>query len=159
MSFPKVKRGDDGREYIHGNNYYFSNLVNKGSTLSLVVDLLLPFLLQDGTPETNIWEIIAGDDYPDLPALFPDREVAVFSDQIRPDMSQRRKDEFKILGQTCDYTTAPLWKLSLVPSKQYFTETRCSNYVAGQLWHPKVVDVQMRGLFGIVEQILKKLEE
>ena len=155
----KVIRGDDGREYIHGNNYYFSSLVNKGSTLSLVVDLLLPSLLQDGTPETNIWEIIAGDDYADLPALFPDREVAVFSDRVRDDMLQRRKDEFKVLGQTYDYTTAPIWKLSLVSSKQYFIDVRCSSYLTGQLWHPKIVDVQMRGLFGIVEQILKKLEE
>lgn len=154
----RIKRSCIGNEYVSGNSYYYSSIVNKGSTLSLVVDLLLPVLQRDGTPKTNIWEIIAGDDYADLPMLLPKLEAAAFSDKVRPEMLQRRKDEFEKLGQTYDYTTAPLWKFSLVSSKEYFA-SRSSRYVNEQLNHPRVIDVHMRGLFGIVEEILKKMEE
>ena len=155
---PDVVSSDISRHELLGTDHlYYSSVVNKGSTLSLVMGVLVQKIIQTGVPAENIWEVTYGDGPADLAMLRPDLEVGAMS-PVPSAYLDIRRDIFSDMGQDYDFDQAPYWKLAVVSCWELLT-TEHGSWVKNALDHPKVKPAQGDGVRGFVSPLLEELEK
>ena len=149
------------KEYVmFGRSEYYSSTVNKGSILSLALELIEPRLLTDGTKKENIWEIVFGDDTIDMPMMRPDLEAMALSSFPKQYMSTR-KSLYKKHGLKQDFTRPPFWTLSVIApplANDSYLQT-LGPHVSETITHPKVVKAAQRGLPALMQPVLTRLKQ
>ena len=152
---PRETTSADGGSVLAGRSEYYSSVVNKGSALCLLLELLQDMLESDGTARENIWEFVFGDACADLSMIRPDLEVRAFS-KIPEAYLIQRNDIFRKLGFHWDYTMPPYWRQSIVVNKRGLINKHGS-HVKESLEHPKVLQQPSPGLPGFMQPVLDAL--
>lgn len=142
-------------DLVSGYSIYFSSVVNKGSSLSLLLELLQPVLEGDGTPEQNIWEVVFGDGCADIPMLRPDLEAQGLS-QVPDELMRQRRTAYTPFGFSPDFQRAPYWQLSVVAGRDRLF-IKHGAYVESVLTHDRVTDQRDKNLPGLFIPLLRKL--